>query len=165
MTVIRNFAQTDLEALGTLHATTRRTAYADLLPEAALARITPEALIDYWAERLPTEDEPYRILVADKAGKLVGFAMASQLDDVAELAAIHLHPDHQGSGLAGRLHDAILEVMRQWRCRSTFLWVVVGNERAQAFYRKRGWTPDGTVVRSSIGAGVDAELERWTRNV
>lgn len=165
MTAIRNFAQTDLDALGTLHATTRRTAYADLLPESALAQITPAALIDYWAERLPTQEEPFRILVADKAGKLVGFAMASQHDHVAELTAIHLHPDHQGSGLAGRLHDAILDVMRQWRCHSTYLWVVVGNERAQAFYRKRGWTHDGTVVRSSIGAGVEADLERWTRTV
>ncbi|WP_433871822.1 GNAT family N-acetyltransferase [Saccharopolyspora sp. CA-218241] len=59
------------------------------------------------------------------------------LDDAFELAEIHVHPDHQGRGLGGRLLGAAEERIPQRR-------IVLGtnaidNHRAKEFYRRRGF--------------------------
>ncbi len=54
-----------------------------------------------------------------------------------ELYAINLLPRAQGTGLADELLD------RSLGDRAAYLWVIEGNERAQAFYRKHGFADDG----------------------
>src|SRR5674476_1123014 len=41
-----------------------------------------------------------------------------------------------------------------------YLWVLSGNDRAQAFYRRHGFTPDGTRLPVD---GLDTTKERWVR--
>jgi len=161
---VRPYADSDLEALATLHAVSRRHAYAGLLPTVALDRITPASMITEWADRLAGSTEDNRLVVDEEHGALAGFSMCTIHPDRAELNAIHVHPDHHGTGVAAALHDAVLDVMRAAGCPTAYLWVVVGNERAQAFYRRNGWTFDGTRDQHAIG-GVPADIERWTRRL
>jgi len=161
--VIRPFETADLPAVATLHAVSRRHAYAGLLPADALARVTPEAMLAEW-ESLLAKNPARRLIVADESGDLVGFCMTTLRPDTAELNAIHVHPDHHGSGTATALHDEILEIMRTDGCGSAYLWVLEGNERAQAFYRRNGWTFDGTRDSHTIG-GADADILRYARTL
>jgi GNAT superfamily N-acetyltransferase len=159
--IIRVYEPGDLEALGRLHALSRRHAYAGLLPPEAIERIDATEMTAGWVRRFATTDRTYAVLVAEVAGGLAGFCMVTLEDDeTAVLNAIHVHPDYHGSGMAPRLHDEAVAVMRAWGCGSAYLWVLVGNDRAQAFYRRHGWVADGTRGSQSIG-GVDAPILRY----
>jgi ribosomal protein S18 acetylase RimI-like enzyme len=161
--IIRAYEPGDLDALGRLHALSRRHAYAELLPAEAIERIDATEMAAGWGRRFATTDRAYAVLIAEGAGELAGFCMVTlEADDTAVLNAIHVHPDCHGSGLAARLHDEAVAVMRAWACGSAYLWVLVGNDRAQAFYRRHGWVADGSRGLHSIG-GVDVPILRYTR--
>lgn len=85
------------------------------------------------------------VVVAEIDGEVVGFACAStplpneeepprdlQLWFIYQYARVH------GSGTGQQLLDAALGD------RPAFLWVLEGNPRAIAFYRRNGFLPDGT---------------------
>ena len=59
------------------------------------------------------------------------------LDGSFELVELHVHPDFQGHGLGGRLHDLVLEGLPN-------ATAVLSTRRAEtpamALYRGRGWT-------------------------
>jgi hypothetical protein len=42
------------------------------------------------------------------------------------------------------------------------LWILLGNERADRFYRMDGWVPDGTRRREDVW-GIDVESLRYLR--
>jgi ribosomal protein S18 acetylase RimI-like enzyme len=160
---IRPFATADLEAVATLHAISRRHAYAELLPADALTRVTPEAMLEEWRSLLAKSPDR-RLIVSEESGRLLGFCMTTLHPEQAELNAIHVHPEHHGSGAATALHDEILAIMRSAGCGSAHLWVLEGNEPAQAFYRRNGWTFDGTRDSHAIG-GADADILRYARTL
>jgi ribosomal protein S18 acetylase RimI-like enzyme len=54
-----------------------------------------------------------------------------------ELMSLYVRARWHGSGLADRLLDAAIDG------ESASLWVFVANRRAQAFYRRHGFEPDG----------------------
>lgn len=163
--IVRPATEDDLEAVGALHALSRRQAYADLIPADALAAITDEAMIAEWRTGMAHSTEDHRVVVAVlDDGTVVGFSMITVRAEQAELNAIHVHPDQHGAGVAGALLEAVLGIMRDAGCTSTYLWVLDGNERAQAFYRRTGWTFDGTRDTHDIG-GHAAEILRYSRPV
>jgi GNAT superfamily N-acetyltransferase len=159
---IRHATVADADAIGRVHAISRRTAYESLVPRAALATITHEEQAAYWSRRLSAEAEPFVAYVDETDDEIAAFAMGSARPPTATLNAIHVLPDLQGSGTAHRLHEALLGDFAAWGCTSAELWVLEGNERAQAFYRKKGWADDGTRDSHAIG-GVDVPILRYRR--
>lgn len=79
------------------------------------------------------------VLVADDAGVPVGVA-AVEGDELVRLFVI---PERWGSGIGGKLHDAVVELMREQDKAECRLWVLEENDRARAFYERRGWILDG----------------------
>jgi GNAT superfamily N-acetyltransferase len=76
------------------------------------------------------------------AGEVVGFAVADiatepDIDIDFQLYAINVRQAYWGSGVAQRLHD------RSVGDRPAFLWVLCDNPRANAFYLRNGYRPDG----------------------
>lgn len=74
---------------------------------------------------------------------MIGFsAPGPSRDDDApvplELYAIYTRKPWWGSGLGGRLLEVAIGKQ------AALLWVLEGNLRARAFYRKHGFTEDGT---------------------
>jgi ribosomal protein S18 acetylase RimI-like enzyme len=53
-----------------------------------------------------------------------------------ELVEIHVHPERQGNGIGGRLHDAVLDGLPN---ETALLSTHRGPTAAFALYRKRGW--------------------------
>jgi ribosomal protein S18 acetylase RimI-like enzyme len=53
-----------------------------------------------------------------------------------ELVELHVHPDHQGRGTGGRLHDALLRGLPH---ETALLSTQRGPTAAFALYQKRGW--------------------------
>jgi len=85
-----------------------------------------------------------RVAVADRDGQLIGVAMSGPALDTAaawdrQLYVLYVYAADHGSGAGSMLLDAVVDPTE-----SVALWVADPNPRAQAFYRKHGFIPDGT---------------------
>jgi len=60
------------------------------------------------------------------------------------LDALYVRPESWGTGIAARLHDEAVEVLRAAGVERARLWVLEANVRARRFYERRGWRSDGT---------------------
>ncbi|ASW55781.1 GNAT family N-acetyltransferase [Plantactinospora sp. KBS50] len=105
----------------------------------------PAARERFWTAALT--DERYRenrVAVAERAGELIGIAMSGPpLDAVGawawQLYVLYVYAARHGTGAGGALLQAVIEPAE-----SAGLWVADPNPRAQAFYRKHGFSGDGT---------------------
>jgi GNAT superfamily N-acetyltransferase len=167
---IRRAREADAQALAEVHVRAWQAAYRELLPAEFLAGLSISDRAERWRARL-AEEQPSgeqaliagATTVAELAGKLVGFVSIGpsrddELADWLELNTIYLLPSAWRTGIAGRLLAAALAEDRRY-----FLWVLAGNQRAQAFYRKAGFAPDGATKTITLGGRTLTEL-RWRRS-
>lgn len=87
--------------------------------------------------------------------KVIGFAVVDLQE--RNVWALFVHPDHEGRGAGGRLHDAMLTWYFGQGLDS--LWLTTDpHTRAAEFYRKRNWQAIGTLpngeLRFEIRAGM-----------
>ncbi|MBM6399447.1 GNAT family N-acetyltransferase [Phycicoccus sonneratiae] len=141
----------DAEALGRMHFRAWVDTYGPLLPDGWFDDRGPEDRIALWA-RVTAEPLPLgvrRVAVLDGSRPVAwcqtGPARVHEgVDPVRdeELWGLYVARDHLGTGLG----QALLE----WGVgdRPAELWVAEGNERAIAFYRRNGFTLDGTQAES-----------------
>ena len=61
-----------------------------------------------------------------------------------ELSKMYVLPDNHGSGVSTALMDAALAAAAEWGAGCVWLGVNQKNERAQQFYKKCGFTVNGT---------------------
>jgi ribosomal protein S18 acetylase RimI-like enzyme len=97
-------------------------------------------------------------LVAELGSTAVGCAEVGWDSEVrsfvgeneAELAAIHVDPDHWGEGVGSALLEAVREGVPGER-EGIALKVLRENDRARAFYERRGFAQDGTTTTTIEG--------------
>jgi ribosomal protein S18 acetylase RimI-like enzyme len=131
----------DLDEMGRVHVQVWREAYAGLLPEKYLAALDPSFGPTRWRERFGTSSEVSWWIARDEEG-IVGMTTSGPpRDDDApaalELYAINVLSRAHGTGLADELMGHVIGD------RPAYLWVLDGNDRALAFYRKRGFVDEG----------------------
>ncbi|WP_160009653.1 GNAT family N-acetyltransferase [Nocardioides sp. AX2bis] len=122
--------------------------------------MTPEQQATVWRARLAGLPEQHAGIVVEHDGVVVGFALA-QLgpESDAELNAIHVLPEQQGTGAGQALMNAVIDAFCQWGVVEARLHVIEGNERAQAFYRRNGWRVCGPAGSHEVGGAVVPILE------
>jgi GNAT superfamily N-acetyltransferase len=159
---VRRYRDDDVLQIGAVHAASRRAAYAGLVAPEALAQVTLETQAEAWRRRLTEGPYPRSMLVVEHPdnGQVTGFVFGSGSGPVATLHAIHVLPERHGSGAGQSLHDHMVAEFREWNCSTAKLWVVEGNARAQAFYRRNGWSLDGGRDTNDIG-GALAPIVRY----
>lgn len=107
---------------------------------------------DFWIstiQRLGVETRA--VAVAELNGKIIGIASSISPRDphspwVIEIDTLYVLSGSHGSGAGSLLLDAIIGDL------DAALWVIDPNPRAQAFYRKNGFAPDGEVRNARIRA-------------
>ena len=153
---IRRYRDDDVLQIGAVHAASRHAAYAGLVAPDALARVTAHNQAKAWRRRLTEGPCPRTMLVLEHPDdrRVAGFVLGSGPGTVATLHAIHVLPELHGSGAGQLLHDEIVEEFRMWSCSTAQLWVLEGNARAQAFYRRNGWALDGGRGINDIGGAL-----------
>jgi ribosomal protein S18 acetylase RimI-like enzyme len=139
---IRRPVVDDLEEMGRVHVQVWQEAYAGLLPDDYLASLDPTVGPARWRERIerPTDEVDWW-LASDETGVVALGTSGPGRDDDApvplELYAINVLRRAHGTGLAD---DLMAHVVGD---RPAYLWVLGGNERAQAFYRRHGFHDEG----------------------
>jgi ribosomal protein S18 acetylase RimI-like enzyme len=154
----------DAAAIARVHVGTWRVAYAHVFGLERLAGIDLDARTRQWERWLAGDVTAF---VAERDASVVGFVWVGpsrEAEDEAELYAIYVLPEAQGSGAGPALMDAGVEAMRASGASRAVLWVLEDNPRARRFYEREGWTLDGG-RRSEQILGVDAAEVRYARNL
>jgi GNAT superfamily N-acetyltransferase len=111
----------------------------------------PEALIELWRGDLEFTPESIRaqsVLVAERAGCLVGVSAISQSGETAELEHLWVHPSAIGRGLGRALfHEALAEA----RARGAACLVIASDPHAERFYLRMGASRAGSVPSKPAG--------------
>jgi ribosomal protein S18 acetylase RimI-like enzyme len=131
----------DLDEMGVVHVRVWQEAYEGLMPADYLAALDPTEAPRRWRQRMAMPSEASRWIARDDEG-IVGMTMSGPpRDDDApvplELYAINVLRRAYGTGVAD---DLMAHAIGD---RPAYLWVLDGNDRAVAFYRRHGFTDDG----------------------
>ena len=146
---IRDAEPKDARAIAEVHVASWQHAYRGLLPDGFLDRLSVDDRERSW--RTTFADPAYGVVLADDAGRIVGFASFGPSRDEAasdatgEIPAIYVHPNALGTGVGRLLFDAAMGKLRERGFARATLWVLEANAQARRFYEKAGWTWDGTV--------------------
>jgi GNAT superfamily N-acetyltransferase len=70
-------------------------------------------------------------------------------EELRELYAIYVDPDHWGAGLGRALITEAEERLRTAGFAETILWVLEDNPRTRRFYEAAGWRHDGGSKRDT----------------
>lgn len=137
-----------------VHVDSWRETYRGLMADTVLD--DPDLLdqrVKFWAAVLTNpSSEMQQVVIAERDSEVVGIAMAGPSREPAvdwsqQLFVLYTYTAIHGLGVGAELLDAVIEPTSV-----VGLWVADPNPRAQAFYRKHGFLPDGA---SSTYEGID----------
>lgn len=159
--IIRPARPDDAERIAQVHVTSWQRAYEGMLPAELLAGLDPHARAVRW-ESLLTESPEKRVLIAENGLQTLGFASFGPSGDedaepfTSELYSMYLDPAAWGHGVARQLMRTVLDEVPAGKPMT--LWVLDGNQRAQHFYRRHGFQPDGVERIEELGTQPIREL-------
>lgn len=84
-----------------------------------------------------------RLIVAERGGGLVGFAVAKVIGDVGEVESVAVAAAARRNGVGRALCEAVIEWCRDERAGTVELEVRAGNDDAIGLYRKLGFAVVG----------------------
>lgn len=138
---IRAALPSDADALLDVHRSSVLLAYAHVFP--AEQYPFPNDLVrEEWRSTLAKPD--VRVLVAERGATLIGLISFTS----SRVEGFFLRPSEWGTGLADRLYEPALRVVRASGLTTWHLWVLEENPRARRFYERHGWHTDGQRTRS-----------------
>ena len=147
--VVREARPGDARAIAEVSVASRRWSYRDLFAEADLDALSVEETTADFAEGLAGLAPDTAVLVAELAGRVVGYAYVLPSPDAdvpaetSELGGLYVTEEVAGTGVARTLMDAAIEHARAAGQGVLTLWVRRENGRARRFYEKQGTRPDG----------------------
>jgi GNAT superfamily N-acetyltransferase len=166
--LLRPAVTEDAMAVAGVHVRSWQTAYRTLLPEEYLSQLRAEdRAVTY--EFASSDSLKPRTIVAAEGGSIYGFAttMPSRdpdLKNCGELCALYVDPAQWGRGIGVALASAARAQLVESEFRDAALWVLAGNVRAERFYEKDGWVPDGS-RKSDQMWGITVDEVRYRRRL
>jgi ribosomal protein S18 acetylase RimI-like enzyme len=157
--VLRRAVPGDAAALARVQVESWRAAYAGLMPDELLARLTVEKREARWQAILERRAPDERTFVAQDSGRVLGFACTGPSRDAgampgsAELYSLYLDPSVWRCGLGRALFTHAIADLEERGHVAVTLWVLEGNARARLFYEAAGMETDGgTKIEVDEGA-------------
>lgn len=139
--------EADVAAVSEIRVTGWQAAYAGILPQSYLARMTVEADAHQRRQYFTKPDKAAIDLVAvDARGAVVGWACLGPSSTAGgELYALYVQPSLIGSGIGAMLLRAVHAAALARGFGSVLLWVLTDNAGARRFYERAGYVADGAV--------------------
>jgi GNAT superfamily N-acetyltransferase len=164
--VIRFASASDAAAVAAIHATSWRSAYRGIYPDAYLDDEAPAERSAHWSAFMACHDpERDAVLIAEEGDEAVGFACLLRNGDVPLLDNLHVLPDRKGEGIGRRLLAAAAAWLAEREPDAPLeLGVWEGNRAARRFYASLGGTETGTSAIPVPGGGSAPQVRvRWER--
>ena len=143
---VRPATPEDAAEMARIHVTSWQETYRGLMSDEMLDDPQFVATRErFWMMRLTDERfAHHRIAVAEYGGELIGIAQSASPTDAdatwgQQLNVLYVLASAHGTGAGADLLDAVISPSE-----AAGLWVADLNPRAQAFYRKHGFVPDGS---------------------
>lgn len=117
-----------------------------------------------WSSLLNGDNrDRYRVAVPELGGQIVGISMAGPSEDedrngALELFVLYTYESIQGRGAGAELLEAVVVPAE-----TVSLWVADPNPRAQSFYRKMGFTTDGSTSIDEADGVTEIRMIRPSR--
>lgn len=166
--------EADIAAVSAVRVRGWQAAYRGLMPQESLDAMSVAADAEqrrsWFGRRSPEVSD----LVAERDGAVVGWVCVGPARDpdiapgprelsaprptAGELLALYVTPGLIGTGVGRALMAAGLARARASGYRALYLWVVRGNTRAQRFYERAGFVPDGAQEAYEVGGRSVPEL-------
>jgi GNAT superfamily N-acetyltransferase len=164
---IRRAEFDDVEAIARNHVASWQAGYRGLIADEVLDGLRVSDRVERWTKVLERDAPDEALLVVDD-GRPRGHAHVAPATrpyhEGGELISLYLPPDAWGHGYGRALLVAAREAMVDLGYETLGLWVLDGNERAQALYVSDGWAFDGArepFVMNGFDYGVDELHMRW----
>lgn len=147
--IIRGAVPDDAHGIAEVHVRSWQSAYHGLMPQQVLDALDVDDRAERWRGILTTpHPRTLGTFVAEHAGAIVGWvSFGAGRDEGAdadgEVYGIYSDPGSWSTGIGYALLVAAEETLIEAGYRTAFLWVLDGNERADSFYARQGWTADG----------------------
>jgi ribosomal protein S18 acetylase RimI-like enzyme len=169
---IRRGTPKDAAAIGRVHVETWRSAYAGLLPDAMLARMSDVRQTAWWSRALGDPAEQRGIFVADDEEMgVVGFGSCGAVREipegldgteqrVGEVFTLYVESDFQDQGLGRRLLDAMFRQLHADGFDTAILWMLAANP-TRFFYEGLGGAVVGHRIDRMSGTEVEEVAYAW----
>jgi ribosomal protein S18 acetylase RimI-like enzyme len=136
---VRPARLSDAAELTRVYEAAWREAYAGIIPALALERMIVRRGAPWWRDVMKRR----AILVLEAGGLIAGYAsfapaVGRNHSGAAEIQELYLAPEYQGIGLGRRLFEAALKKIRSRGYGRVVVRALAENERANAFYLRRG---------------------------
>ena len=130
---VRTALPSDVEEIQRIQASTWRIAYGDLVPPAAIERLTGAPARDAWLAAVQAGPR-HHVLVATEGSWTVGFCAATAVDGSGEIGALLVEPRWGRRGHGGRLLAAAASRLLADGATTGFAWVPAADEVSRRFY-------------------------------
>ena len=149
--LIRPATPNDVPGIAFVHYTSWIETYTGLIDDAYLKTLSVERSL----KRAGNELE--NVIVAEFNGEVVGFCRrgACRDQDVSkcgEVMAIYILKKAQGMGIGRALMEKALSALSASGYTQCKLWALANNKHAAGFYKKMGFTPDGSETFLPLGS-------------
>lgn len=139
--IIREAKFEDAKDKGYVHYKSWQETYAGIINQEYLDKMSIEKCVKIAEEYLENN------LVAELNGKLVGFLCYNSCRDTdyencAEIVAVYILKEYHKKGIGKMLMDEAIKKLSGYN--KLILWVLDDNKNAIEFYKKYGFSPDGT---------------------
>jgi GNAT superfamily N-acetyltransferase len=150
---VRPAREPDLPAIGAVHARAWTGPYAQVLPAAVVAALTPDLLAEAWRGAVTAPPSPgHTVHVSLGDGIVTGFAAAAPVaGSGVEVVALEVDPLHTRRGHGSRLLAAVADTARAAGAERLEAWVHVDDAPRAAFLRGAGFADDGARRRRALG--------------
>lgn len=144
---VRPARSDDAAQVAAVHVRSWQVGYRRLLADDYLDGLRPEDRMGRYTFGSPDPEAP-STSVAVRDGGICGFVTTGPTRDAdvpggGEVLALYVDPESWGLGVGRRLLAHGRGHLGRGGFTDATLWVLVGNDRAQRFYRADGWAPDG----------------------
>lgn len=147
---VRDATIADAEAVAGIHVRSWQAAYRGLIDQAFLDTLLITDRAERW-RGIFTDPHPLTLgtLVAVRGETIVGWVSfgasrdEAETDTDGEIYGIYADPTSWSTGVGAALLTMAEQRMTDAGHTRAHLWVLDGNDRADAFYARHGWTADG----------------------
>lgn len=147
---VRPAQNADVETMAAIYVDAARNGWALIFGEQSLKTLKPP--VDRLRAELASTDPRQQVLVADRQGRVIAFAVVrpSQDEDadstlVGELDQFYSDPAVWGKGVGRKLMAAAIETLRELGFTEATLWTSKDNHRPRRIYEAAGWRLDGAM--------------------